>query len=93
MSNIAEGFDRESDAEFGRFLSIAKGSASEVKAQLYIALDQKYIDQNTFDVLYESADKVCRYLGGFVRYLSAKKDSRRSMTDARRLTNDGKTKS
>jgi len=82
MSNIAEGFDRKGDAEFGRFLSIAKGSASEIKAQLYIALDQRYIDQTTFNSLYESCDKTVRFLGGFIRYLSGKKDARRSTLDS-----------
>lgn len=85
MSNIAEGFDRKGDAEFGRFLSIAKGSASEIKAQLYVALDQGYIEKTSFDFLYESCDKVVRFLGGFIRYLSGKKDSRR-------LTHDAETK-
>jgi len=84
MSNIAEGFDRQSDAEFGRFLAIAKGSASEVKAQLYVALDQHYIDETTFKTLYEACDKVVRFLGGFIRYLSGR-------TDARRLTPDPET--
>lgn len=81
MSNIAEGFDRQGDAEFGRFLPIAKGSASEVKSQLYVALDQGYIEEASFNVLYESCDKVVRFLGGFVRYLSGKKDVRRSTLD------------
>jgi len=81
MSNIAEGFDRQGDAEFGRFLSIAKGSASEVKAQLYVALDQGYIDKTSFDSLYELCDKVVRFLGGFIRYLSGKKGVRRSTHD------------
>jgi four helix bundle protein len=36
--NIAEGADRDSDREFRRFLSIAKGSAGELRTQLYIAL-------------------------------------------------------
>ena len=41
MDNIAEGFDRSSSKDFGRFLYIAKGSASEVKSQLYRAFDQQ----------------------------------------------------
>lgn len=42
MSNIAEGFDRYSVAEFQRFLSIARASAAEVRSQLHLARDLGY---------------------------------------------------
>jgi len=45
LSNIAEGFERNSRREFGQFLSIAKGSCGEVRAQLLVALDQEYITE------------------------------------------------
>ena len=46
MSNIAEGFERGGVREFIQFLFIAKGSAAEAQAQLYMALDVGYIKQN-----------------------------------------------
>ena len=42
MHNIAEGFDAGSDAEFIRFLKMARRSASEVQSQLYLALDRRH---------------------------------------------------
>lgn len=39
MKNITEGFERNSGAEFKRFLDIAKASVGEVKSMLYQAED------------------------------------------------------
>ncbi|GIW92424.1 MAG: four helix bundle protein [Pirellulaceae bacterium] len=69
MSNIAEGFERRADNDYARFLAMAKASASEVKSQLYIALDQGYIDEIRFRELYERCQKVARFLGSFTRSL------------------------
>jgi four helix bundle protein len=70
ISNIAEGFERGGDVEFRRFLSIAKGSAGEVKAQLYVALDAGLINQDQFDSLYRMATEAGNLIGGFMRYLT-----------------------
>lgn len=69
MSNIAEGFDAGGDAEFIRFLGYARRSASELQSQLYIALDQNYIDQQQFNRIYQQAIETKRLIGGFIRYL------------------------
>src|SRR5688572_16483540 len=47
MTNIAEGFDCDSHAEFARFLGFARRSAVEVQSLLYTALDAGYIDEDT----------------------------------------------
>jgi four helix bundle protein len=69
MSNIAEGFSRRSTKEFVQFLFIAKGSVAEVQSQLYVALDQSYINEEKFDELYSKSDEVARLISGFIRYL------------------------
>jgi four helix bundle protein len=69
MSNIAEGFGRGGDKEFSQFLAVAKGSVSEVQAQLYVALDAGYVDKTTFNQLYALADETGRLIGGFMKYL------------------------
>ena len=48
-SNIAEGFERDSNAELVKFLSYAKGSVGEVMSQLYTAFDVGYISQEDLD--------------------------------------------
>ena len=57
MHNIAEGFDGGSDAEFVRFLRYAQRSCTEVKSQLYAALDQDYINDDEFNLIYDQATK------------------------------------
>ena len=69
MANIAEGFERGGNREFIQFLSTAKGSAGEVKAQLYVALDAGFLAQPKVDELYQLADETSRLCGGFMRYL------------------------
>tara|TARA_R110000850_G_scaffold20056_3_gene59985 strand:+ start:218 stop:601 length:384 start_codon:yes stop_codon:yes gene_type:complete len=71
MHNIAEGFDAGSNPEFVRFLRYSQRSCTEVKSQLYVALDQQYISTEQFDGLQALADKTHRKVGGFIKYLTA----------------------
>lgn len=64
MSNIAEGFDRSGKAEFHQFLVIAKGSAAEVRSQLYVAHDSGYIRQDVFSNLMSLAEEISRIVNG-----------------------------
>ena len=68
-SNIAEGFERGGNREFIQFLAIAKGSASELKSQLYTALDAGYIDKKEFEELYKLAHSIVLLISGFIKYL------------------------
>lgn len=69
-SNIAEGFERQTDKEFRQFLFIAKASAGEVRSQLYVAHDLDYIDKITFEELLEQIKEISRMLSGFIKYLN-----------------------
>ena len=69
MSNIGEGFSRQTNKEFVQFLHVAKGSASEVQSQLYIAQDLEYISNKEFDETYELSSEAARLITGFIKYL------------------------
>jgi len=69
MSNIVEGFDSDSTAEFLRFLSYSRRSASEVQSHLYIVKDQEYISETEFSKVYEQSEKVRRMVTALMNYL------------------------
>ena len=75
MSNLAEGFERGRPAEFHQFLSIAKASCAELRAQLYVALDVGYISLPTFDRLMAQATEVGQILGGLRQSVERRRDS------------------
>jgi four helix bundle protein len=76
MTNIAEGFDCESKAEFARFLGIARRSAVEVQSLLYTAIDIEYISETQLKAHYEQARKTKALIGGFKKSLKNKPDTR-----------------
>ena len=69
MNNISEGFDSRSNKEFVKFLTYSRRSCSEVQNCLYIALDQAYIDDETFNATYAQCTKVRKMIDGLIRYL------------------------
>ena len=71
VSNIAEGFERRSRGQFLQFLDIANGSAGEVRAQLYIALDLGYITQAQFQDALQDVIAVGKMLTSLYQYLKS----------------------
>ena len=83
-SNIAEGFERNSKTEFIRFLAIAKGSAGELRSQLYLARRQGYVTDEVFNNLYSQVFGVSGKISRFAEYLrndTAVKTRTRSTTN------------
>lgn len=77
MSNIAEGFESRTQAQFLVYLGHAKASAGEVRSQLYVALDLKYLTQEQFNQVFDLADKSSRQIARFMDYLETHPQSRR----------------
>ena len=71
-SNIAEGFDRQTNKEFVRFLYISLGSCSEVKSLLYLAFRLKYISEEVRNNWIEIGNEISRILRGLIQSMQKK---------------------
>jgi four helix bundle protein len=66
-SNIAEGFERQTNKEFVQFLFIAKGSCGELRTQIYLGHQLKYINKEDYDILLDKAKMLSSKIGNFIK--------------------------
>jgi four helix bundle protein len=71
MSNIPEGFESRTRAMFVDYLGRSKGSAGELRAQLYLASDQAYVTEGEFGQAYDLLESCSKQLGGLIKYLES----------------------
>lgn len=69
-NNIAEGFERESNADFKRFLNFSLGSCSECKSMLYLAQRLNYISNETGERLRNSSIEISKIINGLKKSLT-----------------------
>ena len=74
-SNIAEGFERDSNAEFRRFLLIAKGSCGELRTQIYIAEALDYLDKTASRTLIKECVEISSMISSLIIQLEKKLES------------------
>lgn len=77
MSNIAEGFESQTQATFIRYLSHAKASAGELRAQLYLSFDQHYISLDQFEQASAIATICSKQITKLSQYLQSRPNARR----------------
>ncbi len=66
-SNIAEGYERDSNKETANFPNYAKGSAGELRTQIYIGMEANYIDHETGRRWIQEAEEISRMLHSLIR--------------------------
>lgn len=72
MANIAEGFHRNSNKDFMKFLDYARASVAESVSHCYAALDQNYITEKEMDEVNKQADVLWKKINNFIAYLNKK---------------------
>ena len=71
VSNIAEGKGRRTNAEYRSFVTIARGSAFELDAQVLLAYDLEYLDRVSARPLIKKANEIAKMLNGIIRHLDS----------------------
>jgi len=70
MGNTAEGFHRNSNIDFMRFLGYSRSSIAETVSHSYVAYDQEYIDDNELEEVKRLADIAWKKNNNFISYLN-----------------------
>ena len=68
-SNIAEGYDRNSDKELRSFLHIARGSCAELETQIILCVKLAYLNKEQAKPLYMRLTEVRKLINAFIRKL------------------------
>ncbi|MDZ7681615.1 MAG: four helix bundle protein [Fodinibius sp.] len=71
-SNIAEGAERQSKKEFKYFLNVAKGSAAELRTQIYIGMETGIVDKELGKRLIEELKELSSMMQGLIKSLDKK---------------------
>ncbi|WED24165.1 four helix bundle protein [Vibrio sp. JC009] len=66
-SNIAEGMTRSSNKEKRRFLEIARSSVAEVRTQIYIGIEIKYLPLTDAKKWISDTQRISRMLTGLIK--------------------------
>jgi len=69
MNNIAEGFERNNNKDYIKFLGYSKGSAGEVRSMLYVATDLGYVSDESFNSLHQLSVNIITQISNFIKYL------------------------
>lgn len=75
-SNIVEGFEKNNNNEFIRFLKISKGSVGEVKNQFFICYQIGYFGELTYKNVESNLDCIAKQIGGLIQYLQRKREQK-----------------
>ncbi|MFP4092184.1 MAG: four helix bundle protein [Cyclobacteriaceae bacterium] len=68
-SNIAEGFEYGNNSDFVRYLRYAKGSAGELRSQMYIINEMELVESADYQKINEQLIEVSKQISGFMKYL------------------------
>lgn len=71
-SNIAEGYERDSDKECLNFLKYAKGSAGEIRTQIYIGMDIGYIQSESGKKWLKEIEEISRMLHSMIKSIRSR---------------------
>ena len=91
MANIAEGFHRNSNKDFMRFLDYSRASIAEAVSHCYVALDQHYVDKSELEKARKQADTTSKKVNNFITYLNMTLHPRKSTNRTNKTSQTNRT--